>query len=65
MLQAEGTSEIAVSKQAGSKLFSTHLTAAPILKYLKTPFSALYQEANLEGTDGNLYRGRVEKVLNI
>ena len=25
--------------------------------------SALYQEANLEGTDGNLYRGRVEKVL--
>ena len=24
--------------------------------------SALYQEANLEGTDGNLYRGRVEKV---
>ena len=24
--------------------------------------SALYQEENLEGTDGNLYRGRVEKV---
>jgi len=26
---------------------------------------ALYQEANLEGTDGNLYRGRVEKLPDI
>ena len=28
----------------------------------RNSISALYQEANLEGTDGNLYRGRVEKV---